>query len=127
MTSKRFDAVLFDAYGTLLDVHVAMARHASRLGSVWKTPAGECRVKQLEHTWSGSLTGAGTRRDFATCTADALDYAPARQDISGPATLRLNVGTGTRTPRAAAERFPFSTAVRNIGMASKRSNLLYFR
>jgi FMN phosphatase YigB (HAD superfamily) len=32
MYRTRFDAVVFDAYGTLLDVHAAMAKYASRLG-----------------------------------------------------------------------------------------------
>jgi FMN phosphatase YigB (HAD superfamily) len=30
---QHLDAVVFDAYGTLLNVHAAMARHAKRLGS----------------------------------------------------------------------------------------------
>jgi 2-haloacid dehalogenase len=85
MTQNRFDAVVFDAYGTLLDVHAAMARHASRVGAAWKTIAAEWRVKQLEYSWIGSLTGGGTRRDFAACTADAPDYVLARQGIADPA------------------------------------------
>lgn len=67
---------VFDAYGTLLDVHSAVARHraligpeADRLSDIWRT-------KQLEYTWTRSLMGA--HRDFWTLTQDALDFAAAR-------------------------------------------------
>ena len=49
---------LFDAYGTLLDVHSAMARHAGRLGPEWQRISQEWRAKQLEYTWVRSLSGA---------------------------------------------------------------------
>ncbi len=81
MTSKRFDTVVFDAYGTLFDVHGAMARYAPQLGQNWMSLAAEWRSKQLEYSWIGSLTGHGTRRDFASCTADALDYVLAHHGI----------------------------------------------
>jgi 2-haloacid dehalogenase len=64
---------VFDAYGTLFDVHSAVARHrdaigaqADRLSAIWRT-------KQLEYTWVRSLMGA--YRDFETVTAEALDFA----------------------------------------------------
>lgn len=67
---------VFDAYGTLFDVHAAIARHreaagpeADRLSEMW-------RAKQLEYTWT--LTLAGRYRDFWTLTQQALDYAMAR-------------------------------------------------
>jgi 2-haloacid dehalogenase len=81
MIMARFDAIIFDAYGTLLDVQAAMARSAARLGDNWRTLAGEWRVKQLEYSWIDSLTQRRPRRDFATCTADALDYVLARHGI----------------------------------------------
>jgi 2-haloacid dehalogenase len=67
---------VFDAYGTLLDVHAAIARHraaagpdAERLSEIW-------RIKQLEYTWT--LTLAGRYVDFWTLTERALDFAFAR-------------------------------------------------
>jgi len=69
-------AFVFDAYGTLFDVHAAIARHrpaagpeADRLSDIW-------RAKQLEYTWT--LTLAGHYVDFWTLTERALDYALAR-------------------------------------------------
>lgn len=67
---------VFDAYGTLLDVHAAIARHrmaagpdAERLSEIW-------RIKQLEYSWT--LTLAGRYVDFWTLTERALDFALAR-------------------------------------------------
>jgi 2-haloacid dehalogenase len=81
MAEPRFDAVVFDAYGTLLDVQAAMARYAQRLGNDWQAFAAEWRIKQLEYSWIDSLTARRARRDFAACTADALDYVLARNQI----------------------------------------------
>ncbi len=78
---SHYDAVVFDAYGTLLDVHAAMARHAARLGADWQALATEWRTKQLEYSWIDSLTAHRKRRDFGACTADALDYVLARHMI----------------------------------------------
>jgi 2-haloacid dehalogenase len=69
-------AVIFDAYGTLFDVHSAVGRHmaqvgpdAARFSEVWRT-------KQLEYSWVLSL--AGHYEPFWTLTERALDYAFAR-------------------------------------------------
>lgn len=73
MSSRIF---VFDAYGTLFDVHAAIARYrrvagpeADRLSELWRT-------KQLEYTWT--LTLAGRYADFWTLTERALDYALVR-------------------------------------------------
>ncbi len=50
-------AAVFDAYGTLLDVHAAMARHAARLGGDWQRISADWRAKQIEYTWVRSLAG----------------------------------------------------------------------
>jgi 2-haloacid dehalogenase len=70
------NAYVFDAYGTLFDVHAAIARHraaagadADRFSEIWRT-------KQLEYTWT--LTLAGHYVDFWTLTQRALDFAFAR-------------------------------------------------
>ena len=67
---------VFDAYGTLFNVHAAIARFrdeagpdADRMSDIWRT-------KQLEYTWT--LTLAGHYADFWTLTERALDYSLAR-------------------------------------------------
>jgi 2-haloacid dehalogenase len=69
-------AFVFDAYGTLFDVHAAIGQHraaagpdADRFSEIW-------RGKQLEYTWT--LTLAGRYVDFWTLTERALDHAFAR-------------------------------------------------
>lgn len=78
-------AAIFDAYGTLLDVHAAMQRHASRLGPDWQAISQEWRTKQIEYSWVRSL--AGRHRDFWGVTRDALDYVAARRGIADAALL----------------------------------------
>ncbi|HVE49066.1 MAG TPA: haloacid dehalogenase type II [Casimicrobiaceae bacterium] len=80
------DAFVFDAYGTLYDVH-SVARlgealapgHGAALSQLW-------RVKQLEYTWQTSLMER--RIDFREVTTRALDYALAALGLSLDATAR---------------------------------------
>jgi hypothetical protein len=58
-----------------------MVRPAERLGSKWQALAPEWRIKKLEYSWIDSLTVHRTRRDFAACAADALDYVVARHKV----------------------------------------------
>lgn len=78
-------AAVFDAYGTLLDVHSAMQRHAGQLGPAWQGISQTWRDKQIEYSWIRSL--AGQYRDFARLTREALDYAAALHGVTDPALL----------------------------------------
>ncbi len=71
-----FNAYVFDAYGTLFDVHAAIARHRTAAGPEAERFSEIWRSKQLEYTWT--LTLAGRYVDFWTLTERALDYAFAR-------------------------------------------------
>ncbi len=82
-------AVVFDAYGTLLDVHGAMARHADALPPDWERISAEWRAKQLEYTWITSLTGPDRHRDFWALTEAAFDFVAARHGITDPAVRRV--------------------------------------
>lgn len=66
---------VFDAYGTLFDVHSAAARHAGEIGEKWQSLSDIWRTKQLEYTWVRSL--AGRHATFWKVTEDALDFAIA--------------------------------------------------
>lgn len=74
-----FKYFAFDAYGTLFDVHSAVARHkelvapgneviAARVSEVW-------RNKQLEYSWTRN--SMGQYKDFWMLTEEALDFALA--------------------------------------------------
>lgn len=67
---------VFDAYGTLFDVHSAVGRHRQCVGPQAERISDLWRAKQLEYTWVRSLMGA--YRDFDALTEQALDYAAAR-------------------------------------------------
>jgi 2-haloacid dehalogenase len=67
------DALVFDAYGTLFDVHSVQSRceaffagRGAELSRLW-------RGKQLEYTWLRSLMGRYA--PFSTVTREALAYA----------------------------------------------------
>ncbi len=69
-------AFVFDAYGTLFDVHAAIGRHRAAAGPDAERFSDLWRAKQLEYTWT--LTLAGHYLDFWMLTERALDYAFAR-------------------------------------------------
>ena len=72
----RAKAVIFDAYGTLFDVHSAVGRHMAQVGPDAARFSDVWRTKQLEYSWVLSL--AGRYEPFWTLTEQALDYAFAR-------------------------------------------------
>ena len=72
----KFDDIkvcVFDAYGTLFDVHAAVGHHRSRLGEKADGVSAMWRSKQLEYTWLRSLMDRYV--PFWQVTGDALDYA----------------------------------------------------
>jgi 2-haloacid dehalogenase len=96
--SLDVDALVFDAYGTLFDVHsvTALAEalapgRGTALSQLWRT-------KQLEYTWLTSLmtSQAAPRSDFAAVTAQALDFALAA--------LGIELGSGDRARLQGAYR-----------------------
>ncbi len=82
MTSFNFKSVrhaVFDAYGTLFDVHSAASRYKERLGQHAQAISTIWRTKQLEYTWLRSLMHCYV--DFWEVTQDALDYTLEFQGI----------------------------------------------
>jgi 2-haloacid dehalogenase len=69
------EACVFDAYGTLFDVHSAVTRLRARIGDRADALSQLWRTKQLEYTWLRSLMGR--HADFWQVTGDALEYALA--------------------------------------------------
>ncbi len=69
-------AFVFDAYGTLFDVHAAISRHRAAAGPDADGLSEIWRAKQLEYTWT--LTLMGRYEEFWTLTERALDFALAR-------------------------------------------------
>ncbi len=80
MLSHKFQSFAFDAYGTLLDVHSAVAKHASRIGKDANAMSMLWRTKQLEYTWVRSLIPK--YKDFNALTREALDFACSFYNIT---------------------------------------------
>jgi 2-haloacid dehalogenase len=80
-------AAVFDAYGTLLDVHSAMARFAERIGPHWPALSQDWRLKQLEYSWIRSLAGPAHHRDFYSLTVEALNVVAGRHGLTDAALI----------------------------------------
>ncbi len=76
-------AYVFDAYGTLFDVHAAVRRHAGEIGPEGQALSDIWRAKQLEYSWVRTLMGS--YRDFWQLTEEALDYAFRKVPAVDPA------------------------------------------
>lgn len=85
-TTSRIKACVFDAYGTLFDVHSAARRLSERLGENEAPLSALWRSKQLEYSWLRSLMGH--HADFWTVTGEALDYALAAHGLEDELVLR---------------------------------------
>jgi 2-haloacid dehalogenase len=109
-------AAVFDAYGTLLDVHAAMGRHAARLGPDWQRMSAEWRAKQIEYTWVRSLAGSAHHRDFWTLTQEALGFVAARYNVSDKALL-ADLLQAYRRLDAYPDAVSVLTALRDRGVA----------
>jgi len=75
-------ACVFDAYGTLFDVHSAVGQYRQRLGDLADPVSLLWRTKQLEYTWLRSLMGY--HADFWQVTRDALDFAFDMHHLKDP-------------------------------------------
>ncbi|QDG76950.1 haloacid dehalogenase type II [Labrenzia sp. PHM005] len=68
-----YAAYVFDAYGTLFDVHAAVRKHAAKLGPDAQRLSSLWREKQLEYSWVRALMGQ--YKDFWELTQQGLDTA----------------------------------------------------
>jgi 2-haloacid dehalogenase len=66
---------VFDAYGTLFDVHSAAAKYASEIGPQWERLSQIWRTKHLEYTWIHAATGR--HATFRLLAERSLDTAAA--------------------------------------------------
>jgi 2-haloacid dehalogenase len=114
--SLEVDALVFDAYGTLFDVHsvTALAEtlapgRGTALSQLWRT-------KQLEYTWLTALmiSPAAPRADFAAVTAQALDFALAALGID------LGAVDRTRLQDAYLTLAPFPDVPTTLGLLAPR-------
>lgn len=77
---------VFDAYGTLFDVHAAAAELRDEIGPNADQLSATWRTKQLEYTWLRSLIPS--YKPFWEVTQDGLDYAMEETGLADRADLR---------------------------------------
>src|SRR5215211_7212179 len=106
---------VFDAYGTLLDVHAAVGRHAAKLGDKASPVSALWRAKQLEATWILSATGA--YEDFWGITERALGHAMQAHGVQDPA-LRADLLSAYRELGAYRDAAPTLKALRDAGLGT---------
>ena len=82
-------ALVFDAYGTLFDVHSVTALADSLFAGRGAALSQAWRTKQLEYTWLRSLMGRYD--DFNAVTAEALDWALESLGIAATASQRASL------------------------------------
>jgi len=108
-------AYIFDAYGTLFDVHAAIARHRDRAGPGADRISDLWRTKQLEYTWT--LTAMSRYENFERLTERALDYALTRFG-KNDATLRSDLLDAYRKLDAYADAEETLAALKRSGFVT---------
>ena len=115
MPKLALKAAVFDAYGTLLDVHAAVGRHAAKLGDKAAPLSALWRAKQIEASWMLSATGA--YEDFWSITDRALGHAMQAHGVQDPA-LRADLLDAYRTLGAYPDAAPVLEALRGQGLGT---------
>lgn len=83
------EALVFDAYGTLFDVHSVIAACERAFPDRGRALSEAWRRRQLEHTWLRALMGR--YRDFWQVTGEALDQALAELGLEADAATREGI------------------------------------
>jgi 2-haloacid dehalogenase len=112
----RIRAVIFDAYGTLLDIHAAMARYADRLGPSWRQISTDWRAKHLEYCWVRSIIGPSHHRDFWRLAQEALEVVAELHGITDAA-LKADILAAFRKLDAYPEAAEVLQTLKSRGMA----------
>ncbi len=92
---------VFDAYGTLFDLHAAAARHQGAIGPRWQQLSQTWRTKHIEYTWVHSLSRQPAT--FWELAERSLDYAIASVGAPVPAEVREKLLAAYRTMEAHPE------------------------
>jgi 2-haloacid dehalogenase len=106
-------AVVFDAYGTLLDFASAAAGARDVLGDRWQPLSDLWRRKQLEYSWQRALMGR--HADFWQVTGEALDFALESLRLEAPG-LRDRLLDAYQRLAAYPDAVPALTRLRMAGL-----------
>jgi len=104
---------VFDAYGTLFDVHAAALRHKGAIGPAWQELSQVWRTKHLEYTWVHALSRRPAT--FWDLAERRLDHALATIGISIAADVRQGLLAAYRTMDAYPEVARVLSALKSRG------------
>lgn len=118
---NRIRCCVFDAYGTLFDVHSAVGVYREELGDRADQVSQLWRTKQLEYTWLRSLMKK--HADFWKVTREALEYAFTVAGVTNPelfeklmeAYLKLECYPDVRATLLTLKEKNFKTAILSNG------------
>jgi 2-haloacid dehalogenase len=86
---------VFDAYGTLFNLHAAAERYQTAIGPKWRRLSDTWRSKHIEYTWHYSLTR--TPATFWRLAERSLDFAIAATGVPVGAEVRAALLATYRT------------------------------
>jgi 2-haloacid dehalogenase len=92
---------VFDAYGTLFNLHAAAERHSRAIGPKWQQLSQTWRTKHIEYTWVHSLSQRPAT--FWDLAQKSLDYAIASVGDAVSAEIREKLLAAYRTMDAYPE------------------------
>jgi 2-haloacid dehalogenase len=92
---------VFDAYGTLFNLHAAAERHKVSIGPRWQQLSQTWRTKHIEYTWVHSLSGRSV--SFWDLAQRSLDYAIASVGAEVATDVRQKLLAAYRTMDAYPE------------------------
>ena len=104
---------VFDAYGTLFDVHAAAEREKAAIGPTWQDLSRTWRTKHIEYSWHHAFTGKPAT--FWQLAERSLDYAIATTGSGVSAEVRGRLLASYRTMAAYSEVREVLAAVKARG------------
>jgi len=104
---------VFDAYGTLFDVHAAAEREKAAIGPTWQDISRTWRTKHIEYSWHHAFTGKPAT--FWQLAERSLDYAIATTGSGVSAEVRGRLLASYRTMAAYSEVREVLAAVKARG------------
>ena len=104
---------VFDAYGTLFNLHAAAERHREAIGPEWQRFSHTWRTKHIEYTWHTTLVGR--QASFWLLAERGLDYAIAAHGLSVSDKTRADLMAAYRRMEAYPEVAEVLAALRGRG------------
>jgi 2-haloacid dehalogenase len=92
---------VFDAYGTLFNLHAAAERYQAAIGPAWQAFSHAWRSKHIEYTWHHTLTR--TPATFWLLAERSLEFAIAATGVRIAREVRANLLAAYRTMPAYPE------------------------